>query len=364
VWGVLCGQARAVRSILSSLYARVRQKCQGFRVYFGVFLRIPWLIPLLIVLLGGAVLLLLERPNLEPTPNPPASPVQKTKGGFLALRGEFVIIGKSPDGDSLRFRPDNPKLLAQLKNPSRIRPAADGTVQLRFEGIDAPELHYGDLEQPLGSQSRDALLQSMGFVSVKLENRIVRSASPRTVRGAILSQAAEGNGRPICYVFVGRFADGFSDGARVALNNEILEQSQNIKMLSSGMAYYTVYSSTPQDQREFLRSVSQQAKAKRRGVWARDKSGEFNLRSQADIGVNGQLILPKFFRRASSYLQAVRAKEFKGNLKQWLVWTQQKESQNDKVRIGEVQKRLSDWLEVGGSTVRFTGDILDVVFVD
>jgi hypothetical protein len=130
------------------------------------------------------------------------------------------------------------------------------------------------------------------------------------------------------------------------------------------MAYYTVYSSTPQDQREFLRSVSQQAKAKRRGVWARDKSGEFNLRSQADIGVNGQLILPKFFRRASSFLQAVRAKEFKGNLKQWLIWTQQNQSQNDKVRIGDVQKRLSDWLEVKGNTVRFTGDILNAVFVD
>jgi endonuclease YncB( thermonuclease family) len=332
-----------------------------------VFLRIPWLIPLLIVLLGGAALVLLEQPKQpQPSAKPPSQPalIQKTKGGFLVLRGEFVIIGKSPDGDSVRFRPDNPKLLEQLKNPSRIRVAADGTVQLRFEGIDAPELHYGDLEQPLGAKSRDVLLEQMGFGGLKIENRMVKSASPRTVRGAILSQAAEGNGRPISYVFVGRFSEGFEDGARVAPNNEILEQSQNIKMLFNGMAYYTVYSSMPSDQREYLRSVAQQAKAKRRGVWAADKSDEFTLRSQADIDINGQLILPKFFRRASSYLETLRKKEFKGNFKQWLVWTQQKESQNDKMRIGEVQKRLSDWLEVRGNTVRFTGDILEAVFID
>jgi endonuclease YncB( thermonuclease family) len=331
-----------------------------------VFFRIPWLIPLLIVLLGAAAFVLLERPTANPpivTRDQPVALPNK-KGGFLALRGEFVIVGKSPDGDSLRFRPDNVKLLEQLKNPSRIRPAADGTVQLRMEGIDAPELHFGDLEQPLGAESRDVLLEKMGFRGLKIENRIVKNAKPRTVRGAILSQAAEGNGRPISYVFVGRFADGFTDGARIALNNEILEQSQNVKMLANGMAYYTVYSSTPLEQRAYLREVTLKARAKKRGVWATDKSSEFVLRSQKDIDKNGQLILPKFFRRASSYLEAIKAREFKGNLKQWLVWTQQKQSQNDKVQMDGVQKRLSEWLEVRGNTVRFLGDVMDAVFVD
>lgn len=326
-----------------------------------MFFRIPWLVPLLIVLLGAAALLLLERSSPErdaPTQSP--SPRPQNKGEFLAMRGEFVVIGKSPDGDSLRFRPENPKLLDMLKNPSRIRPAADGTVQLRFEGIDAPELHFGDLEQPLGAEARDKLLQNMGFKGLSIENRIVRKSNPRTVRGAILSQAAEGNGRPISYVFIGKFAEGFADGARIALNNEILEQSQNVQMLSSGMAYYTVYTSTPLEQRAFLREVALQARAKKRGVWARDVSNQFRLRSQKDIDAGGQLILPKFFRRASSYLEA----GFRGNLKEWLVWTQQKQSQNDWVRIDGTKKRLSDLLEVRGNTVRFLGDVLDVVFVD
>ncbi|MFN3267171.1 MAG: thermonuclease family protein, partial [Deinococcales bacterium] len=222
-----------------------------------MFFRNPWLVPLLIVLLGAAALVLLERRDSNPAPTTqnrlPQTQIQRTKGGFLAMRGEFVIIGKSPDGDSLRFRPDNPKLLGMLKNPSRIRPAADGTVQLRFEGIDAPELHFGNLGQPLGAESRDKLLKNMGFRGLSIENRMVRRSNPSTVRGVILSQAAEGNGRPIAYVFVGKFAEGFADGARIALNNEILEQSQNVQMLSSGMAYYTVYASSPLEQRAFLR---------------------------------------------------------------------------------------------------------------
>ncbi|MFN3267282.1 MAG: hypothetical protein ACK41E_10655, partial [Deinococcales bacterium] len=112
--------------------------------------------------------------------------------------------------------------------------------------------------------------------------------------------------------------------------------------------------------RAFLREVALQARAKKRGVWAQDVSNQFKLRSQKDIDVNGQLILPKLFRRASSYFEA----GFRGNIKEWLVWTQQKQSQNDWVQLNGTKKRLSDLLEVRGSTVRFLGDILDVVFVD
>jgi hypothetical protein len=34
------------------------------------------------------------------------------------------------------------------------------------------------------------------------------------------------------------------------------------------------------------------------------------------------------------------------------------------VQMDGVQKRLSEWLEVRGNTVRFLGDVMDVVFVD
>ena len=96
-----------------------------------------------------------------------------------------------------------------------------------------------------------------------------------------------------------------------------------------------------------------------------DRSSSFVLQKQADVDVNGQLILPKLFRRASSYLSSIRKKEFKGNIKQWLVWTQaEKKSENDTVQIGGDEQRLSDLLEVRGGNVSFKADLLEMVFKD
>jgi endonuclease YncB( thermonuclease family) len=83
------------------------------------------------------------------------------------LHGAFVIEGKQPDGDSIRFRPDRPDLLQKLKRADRIEPSnKDGTVQLRLEGIDAPELHDENVAQPFSKEPRDALLTWFGFTDV------------------------------------------------------------------------------------------------------------------------------------------------------------------------------------------------------
>jgi hypothetical protein len=205
----------------------------------------------------------------------------------------------------------------------------------------------------------------MGFDNVKIENRIVRASTPKEIRGLILSQAAEGNGRPISYVMVGQTANAFEDGSRVEMTDAVLEKTLNTTMLKNGLAYYTVYSSTPEPQRNYLKSISAKARAAKRGVWALDRSAGFVLQKQADIDVNGQLILPKFFRRASDYLDSKRKKEFKGNMKAWLEWTKTNgNSENDMVKIGEMKKLLSEWLEVRGGNIGFTGDLLETVFVE
>ena len=77
---------------------------------------------------------------------------------YLVIAGEAVVVGKQPDGDSVRFRAGDPDLFTQLENGQRVQPSADGTVQLRFDGIDAPELHYQGHEQPQGTTARDSLL--------------------------------------------------------------------------------------------------------------------------------------------------------------------------------------------------------------
>lgn len=56
------------------------------------------------------------------------------------LTGTYTLIGKQPDGDSVRFAADNPALYADIHNGHRVDVSKHGTAQLRLEGIDAPEL--------------------------------------------------------------------------------------------------------------------------------------------------------------------------------------------------------------------------------
>ena len=254
-----------------------------------MFLRTPWLVPLLLAIIAVLTFVIVQQNTAQSSPSnssttstsstsssqtsprPPASGTvtnrKQTSEDFLVIRGAFVVIGKSPDGDSVRFVPDQPALLKQLKNSYRIRVSSDGSVQLRFEAIDAPELHFGSSEQPLGVKARDVLLKLMGFTRVTFTlNQTATSSTPERVRGAILSQAAEGNGRPISYVLLEASAGSQRDGARVKLDDGLLRKTMNDAMLRNGLAYYTVYSSTPLAQREYFKAVTLEARSRRSGV--------------------------------------------------------------------------------------------------
>ncbi len=345
-----------------------------------MFLRTPWLVPLLLAIVAALTFVIVQRNTAQPasnssqTTNTSSSTASSTTVSnrrqvgedFLLIRGAFVVIGKSPDGDSVRFVPDNAALLKQLKNNSRIRISRDGSVQLRFEAIDAPELHFGSSEQPLGIKARDVLLKLLGFTRVAFTpNQTATSSTPERVRGAILSQAAEGNGRPISYVLLEANAGTGRDGSRVKLDDALLRKTMNDAMLRNGLAYYTVYSSTPLAQREYFKSVALEARNKKLGVWAVDKTPAFNLETQSDVDVNGQLILPKLFRRATSYLQDVSKGKFSGTLKAWLIASRDtKVPEDDLVDVSGVRRNLSDLVTISGRTVRFAGDALEMVFVE
>src|SRR5690348_6845906 len=87
---------------------------------------------------------------------------------LLTIHGRLVIVGYQPDGDSVRFIASKPDLFAELKRGYKIRKSPrDGSVQLRLEGIDAPELHYGNAAQPQGDTARDWLLDQLGFTGAE-----------------------------------------------------------------------------------------------------------------------------------------------------------------------------------------------------
>jgi len=290
---------------------------------------------------------------------------------FLAIAGNFIIKGKEPDGDSVRFVPDDPQRLTQLKNHSRIVPSkVDGSVQLRFEGIDAPELHYGGQAQPLGVEARDKLLSWMGFTNIQYKtspSTMVDSSTPAQVPGTILSQQAEINGRPVSYVLVEADAAGLRDGRWTNVTDAVLEKSLNFRMIDQGLAYYTVYTSTPAAHRVRLRRAALAARQAGRGVWPVDFTAEFVLKNQASVSApDGELILPKLFRRCTDYLRDV-TKGFRGNLADWIqtVSATGSRNENDGVVVFDAfTVHLTDLLEQRNNRIAFLVDTLDVTFVE
>jgi endonuclease YncB( thermonuclease family) len=284
-------------------------------------------------------------------------------GDYRVIFGEFVIVGKQPDGDSVRFRADNPSLWTTLKNASRLKESKDGTVQLRFEGIDAPELHYGGTLQPLGRESRDRLLEWMGFRNVRYNNLTVSGSSPERVRGAILSAMVERNGRPVAYVLGQAEATGLKDGSDIGVDDTRLRLTLNALSLEKGMSYFTVYNSMPAAQIKTFQTLAAKARTAKLGIWARDQTGGFTLENAGSINETGQLILPKLFRRATDYLGAKRKNKTNASFKQWLINSRDTPNSQDGLLLENgIKKRLSDLIEASGPRVRFTADTLELVF--
>jgi endonuclease YncB( thermonuclease family) len=285
-----------------------------------------------------------------------------------ALEGELVVVGKSPDGDSIRFVPRRPELLRDLYRGDRVRiTRSDGSVQLRLEGIDAPETHYGGNAQPHGIEARDWLLDQVGFSDVVFDQAaIVQSATPASRSAAILSKGIDPNGRPIAYLLVDDGAN-LRDGAWTHVDSALLDRTLNARSLAAGLSYLTLYTSTPAPHRTRLRKLAGDAREAGKGVWAADETELFRLVSQASISPpNGALILPKLFRRCTDYLKA-RGQGFTGTLPDWLVSVSATGSrpEDDLVLIGgRTEVRLSTIVKQLNDRISFTADLLDVVFVE
>src|SRR4051812_27221756 len=90
-----------------------------------------------------------------------------------AIPGSFRILGASPDGDSVRFYPDDPGAFAAAG--LQVRTNAAGGAQLRLDAIDALETHYTPRSAPhpwhqpadLGGGAATALLDLLGFTDIQ-----------------------------------------------------------------------------------------------------------------------------------------------------------------------------------------------------
>lgn len=227
---------------------------------------------------------------------------------FTLIRGSFHVAGYSPDGDSVRFRPDDAALLGRLDGFA-ARFNRRGHVQLRIEGIDAPETHYGVpgavLHQPRAHAfaARDALLGFLDIADVRWDSseRTVVAARDGTP-GHILARSVEKNGRPVAFVFAGPPDADAEDGSPVFLRPSGLAGSWNLRALGDGLAYPTFYRGLFGDLRAALTAATRAARAAGRGLHPDDVTTRgFDVDGLATI-TDEVTILPKLFRRLARYV--------------------------------------------------------------
>lgn len=235
---------------------------------------------------------------------------------YTLLRGNFVIRyadlprqGPEPDGDTVKFLPDSPALVEGLPRRSGHPPKINRRgVSVRLEAIDALETHFEETHQQLAgaNAARDELLRLLGFTNVRywedLPNK-VQSADQDSLRGHVLTNGVDANGRLIGFAYAGDPPG--ADGASVFLDPALADASANGTLLAGGLVYPAFYATLPAQLRTHLAEVSQAARGKAAGIWpgsTADPNGAATVTGLADA--EGLVMWPKLFRRLVPYLAA------------------------------------------------------------
>jgi hypothetical protein len=227
---------------------------------------------------------------------------------MLLIKGVYKIIGASPDGDSVRFYPDDPAEWDLLRG-RRVRRNRAGGAQLRLDGIDSLETHYRpahgpELHQPapFADRAAEELLSWLGFEDVQRNSRgIVTAGTPESRPGYILTRNADINGRCVALAGRGTEAPGAS-GTSVSVDVAELRRTANHHQLTEGLAFPTFYRKLFVDLRDEMAAAAQQARAAGKGLWPADvtQSGA-KLNGLASL-TDDAVLLPKLFRRLADYL--------------------------------------------------------------
>lgn len=224
------------------------------------------------------------------------------------IAGHYKILKASPDGDSIRFYPNDLQVLKATTQ--KARPNYAGGVQLRLDGIDALETHYqpkfsslGKLHQPLplAHQAANELLNFLGFDRVeRSKSEIVTAAVPEEIPGFILTKFADTYGRCIAFAFAGALPQ--PDGSELYLDKALLKKSVNYHLLKKGLVYPTFYSKLYPDLRSEMTLAVQEARRAKQGLWSKDVTTSGFVLQELETLLDEVVIMPKLFRRLVSYL--------------------------------------------------------------
>lgn len=212
---------------------------------------------------------------------------------FFVIRGTFHLVGKrdgqprglQPHGSSIQFKPDDVALLERLRrrrHPCRL--TSIDSINLRFEGVDAPELNRQGARQPapFAEAARDFLTHELGMNAVSYDHDGVTVNPPADdgQRGYILARELDVDGRPVSWVYVGDPAE--PDGRKVYLDGPRVQRSLNCKLVAEGRAFPLFYDSLFHELRLVLTIAAEKALRQKSGVWQRDVLQQATLISRHD----------------------------------------------------------------------------------
>ncbi|MFT3781109.1 MAG: lamin tail domain-containing protein [Nibricoccus sp.] len=283
---------------------------------------------------------------------------------YYLIKGEAHIYypdtplqGPQPDGDTIKFKPDNPQLIERLTRLGGV-PASFNKRQMvncRFDAIDALELHYSGSHQQLSgaSRARDTLLNMVGFGSVTYfpnHPLVPQSVERHPRRIHILANSIDAYGRVIAFVFAGDVPE--IDGAQIFLGVDRVNDSTNVRLLRSGEVYPAFYASLPLDLRQHFGNVARAARTAGLSIWPDNVGTVEKPASVPTLAAAETLaIWPKLYRRLTTYFSSGHT-----GLAEFEQWLRADKTRDDALLLPNQQPgNLHD-------VIRITGDRISLLF--
>lgn len=266
---------------------------------------------------------------------------------FTVIAGTFSPSLGNPDGDSLRFVPDDPSPIFALRRrgvPPKINPT-NGSIQLRYEAIDTME------KSALQPFSGDATVSNLDLAGT--------SGGTTTARGYICSTQIGPNGRPIAFVFAGD--PPVADGGALFLRADDIVDSINVRQLALGHAYPLFYDTLFRDLRVLCAEVSNTARAAGSGVWSADATST----GAAWTGDQDTLapIFPKLWRRIDEFTRDETLFDPATPFRNFKLWLELRGDERVLILSENRFTGFDDLVETTDTTVRLSAEPHDMVIV-
>jgi endonuclease YncB( thermonuclease family) len=239
------------------------------------------------------------------------------KSRYTLIKGKYWIHypdipkqGPEPDGDTVRFEPDDVRSVLKLPWHSGRGPDFNKrkNIAVRYEGIDTLETHFNGANQQLqfANAARDENLRLLGFRDIvffpDLPNK-VQSVEKNPLPGYVIANGIEANGRLLGLVYAGRPDRSWGDGEKIFVNEALLNESVNAKLVEAGLSYVEPYDTMPLSLITQLRKLVAKARqAPETGLWPHEDVNTIKEADIPDLAKLETLVLwPKLFRRLTTY---------------------------------------------------------------